>query len=616
MGQIADPTDVRSLAQIFKSGDLLLDNPAETCIIFVSVIIVSAGLEYLLQIIGRIENRYVRLIASTMTKELTIIGVLALILMLASSLVPVGESKQDRYSIIFTWAEMNLFFMAIFFVFVVLVQFLWTAIDQPRWRGFEEGRMDSEEAESLWYRERVYKRVYELYADELVVTFSLTPADCALHELLQVFSRRVLVKMSDLSWPVWVGLLPIILLNFARTYVPVEESNKYYTLYNGLLYIAATGYATTVAFLIFFAMLQHRLNDLLLKRVRRSTVGAQHLPFGSPKRCIGFLQCVVMCLNWYVSLFATGMGKDILTKAEGWQAAVMVIALVIPLVIVHALLPWCVTVLTHMMLLGSVPVHQSLIERIIRRHRGGGDDDDEDEDDIDSEEEKEIRKELEKRAAANKEAAARRAAAALTGPRGGKRPPGPPPGFKGKGVPPHIVAGKGPMTGGGGPKMPPPPAQRPVAQPTPPPDTSILVQARQRPGWMDSDEEWEGDDPTDPSPDAAGARAQRERQRRRAADPLFFEHLDESDLRDAMFRQNPQLRRAFQMERESAAQRSNRGRSLSVVSRGGDTDDPYGDYSVAGVGDDYEMDEAELAANDDPFDNTARPTWLESDEEW
>lgn len=552
--------DVRSLAQIVKSGDLLLDNPAETCIIFVSVIIVSAGLEYLLQVVTKFENKYIRLMVSTMTKELTIIGVLALVLMLASSLMPAGE-QQERYSILFTWANMNLFFMACFFVFVVVAQFLWAAYEQPKWRAFEEGQVDAEEGidegENLWLRERTYKAVFDRYSEELILTYTLRPADCGLYEIVQVLTRRLLVNMSDLSWPVWLSLIPVIALNGVRAYfTPLEESDANYIFFNGMTYIAATGYFTMFVFLLFLWVLWGRLQSILLLQVKRSTVGAWHVPFGNPKRCIKLLQAVVMSLNWYVSLFATGMGRDILTKANQWQAAVMMILFFLPLFVVHLLLPWCINILAFMSVLGSVQVHQRLIEKVIRRHHGEDDAEDED-DDIDSEEEEKLRKAIEKQAEVNKEMAARRASASIKRNPYAKRPS-------------SLPQAKALMV---------PPA--PITDADESQQQTLQVEAKQRPAWMDEDDEWEADNTP------AGTAKIKARDSRRT-DPLFFEHMDNEDLRDAVVRHNP-----FLVELPSAESKSSpsRQRNFNRNAR---------------------MPEDRTKTRG----NARRPSWLEDDEAW
>eukprot|EP00744_Colponema_vietnamica_P018153 GILI01025583.1.p1 GENE.GILI01025583.1~~GILI01025583.1.p1 ORF type:complete len:429 (-),score=97.34 GILI01025583.1:83-1192(-) len=368
--------------------------------------------------------------------------------------------------------------------------------------------------------------------------------------------------MSDLSWPVWLCLIPVIVLNGVRAYFPpVSEGDANYVFFNGMTYIASTGYFAMALFLLFLWVLQGRMQAILDKKVGRNVAGARHVPFGSPKRCIGILQAIIMMLNWYVSLFATGMGKDILTNAKGWQAAVMVIAFIIPLFVVHLLLPWSINILAFMNVLGSVQIHQRIVERVMRRHQGedGGDDT---EDDMDSDEEEKIRTELEKRAALNKELASRRASMA---------PP------------------KRPMSPAGAKR--PPPAFQPKALAVPQQEDTDNRQAfqseeKQRPGWMDDDDEWLGDT-------SAAATAKVKAKDTRRADPLFFEHIDDDDLRDTVLRRNPYLKEPTVEQRPKS--KSTSGRLA---------------YSVA-------EDPVEEADGEDiEVDYTVRPSWLEDDEPW
>lgn len=581
------PTDVKSLAEIFKAGDYIIANPAETCIIFVSVIVVSALLEYGILIMNnKVQNKYAKMIIETMTQELTIVGVLALLLMLATSLTPSGDT-QDRMSTLFTWANMNLFFMAFFFVCIVIMQFLFSGWTIPRWRQFEESRMDSEELSTLGYPERTYKVAFERFADELFLVFGLSNSECGFSELIEVHMRKTLVKLGNITWPVWLGLLPVIALNGVRAYfTPYDGTSQQGAFLNSLMFMGATGYFTMFVFLAYFGLLQRRVQNILQKRVKRSVRGVDHLPLGSVAAGVWFLQVVLMSLNWYVTLFITGMGRSAFQQTAQWQSAILAFVFFVPLVVVHGLIPWTILCLSIMSIFGSVDASRSSIERIVRRRKG-----DFDEEDSETTED---------------EAVAKRNKDGLTDDDEGESP--------NKSSPPNGVI----ATGGGGYKAPPmpmpgkkkmPPAGFPPfkkGMPSPPypgkhmpgkrpmPQGSAAAVSthtadKYRPNWLEDDEHWgaadeQNETPTNPREGDDGQTIDASSR----YDFLYYETMDGKELRE-MIRKD---------------------KSAADILDELDADDELelGDGGAGGGDDDADRHAA--------YDANKRPAWLDSDEEW
>lgn len=382
--------DIRSISQIYKSGDLMLQNPAEAGIIFVSVILVSAFLEWALQRAANIENKYARMLVETMSQEVTIVGVLALLLMFGTSLIPAG-AVDKKYILLFTWANMCMFFMAFFFVLTVLFLFAWSAHDTSQWRAFEEGKMDTEDEAKMSYRELLFKKAAEKYAEEVKSKFELTTGDVPYFELINMFNRKLLVRASNLSYRTWLWLSIIVIANLARAKAtPFLRRGEETTFSNAIMFIGIIGWGTLFAFLIFFGMLQRRLrmyvNNLIQEKVPN---GDFLIPLGGSKRAIEFIQIVIMSLNWYATLYVTGLGKET-SELRGWRLAVIVIAFALPILTVATLLPWAVMSLTLLASLGSLT--RADVDRIQRTVRGeaGGSDSDSDEDDDESDDGKTV----------------------------------------------------------------------------------------------------------------------------------------------------------------------------------------------------------------------------------
>lgn len=362
-------TAAQSIDRIYTSGDVLLNNPVQWCVIFVAVILCSASMQYILAYLDvSITSKYPQMMVRTTEQEITVVGIVALCLMLATSFLP-EDANQPLYAGIFSWTTMLVFFIALLYVMEMIFLYLVCAADIARWRRYEEGRLDTDDADRLVLRERHYRLAYDRFADELLLVFQIHPRVCPFHENCSVFYRRFLARMADFSFRCWLSLIVVTLLNFGRAlYTPyASPSTTEERFFSAMVYMASTGWVVLFLFGVYCYLLFGSMSDLVNKRLKRSTVGAEIVPFWNPIRSVEYLQCTMLSLNYYMTVFILGIADTI----EGtWQTAVVSICFVLPILIVLSAAPWVLWSLSIMSVLGSVKKNRSVVQRIVREAHG------------------------------------------------------------------------------------------------------------------------------------------------------------------------------------------------------------------------------------------------------
>lgn len=360
----ATPAPPTALPTIYRAGDLVLSNPQETCIIFVSVILISASLEFALQRISTVENKYAKLLVTTMSQEVTIIGVLALFLMFSISVVP-KQLITQLYVTLFSWANLTLFFMALFFVLTVVVQFLWVAIDTRVWKAYEDGRIDSDEGGR--FREPLYKYCFEQYRIVLEQRARLSTSALPFYEYVATNARRQLVRFSNLSFRTWLSLSFVVLANLLRTkltpFVSTSNDDKFKNL---MLYVFVIGWGLMTVYLCYFTVLQYRLRKYCQGRIQ-TTDPTELLPFGTSKRGIEFLQIILMSFNWYVTLFVTGNAKEI-SGLQSSLASTVYVLFAIPVLVFHSTLSWTMYTIAMLVTVGRLKPAEAI--KLKKRFKG------------------------------------------------------------------------------------------------------------------------------------------------------------------------------------------------------------------------------------------------------
>eukprot|EP00759_Apiculatamorpha_spiralis_P023286 PhF_6_TR27135/c0_g1_i3/m.39599 len=192
-------------AEIYSSGDIVLQNPVESCTIFIFVIMLSAALELLLHHLSHIENKYFRVVFEALSEEVMIVGVLALLLLFGSSVV---SGMPDRWVTIFNWAHMCLFFMAVFFTGIVISIITSVQRQAKRWKIFEETRLDDARVTK---DENRYRMATEHYRDTLAYLGMKGMEDVDFADYIAKMQRHSVVEITDLSWKSWAGLSILVI---------------------------------------------------------------------------------------------------------------------------------------------------------------------------------------------------------------------------------------------------------------------------------------------------------------------------------------------------------------------------------------------------------------------
>eukprot|EP00759_Apiculatamorpha_spiralis_P013701 PhF_6_TR20492/c0_g1_i2/m.29513 len=105
------------VANLFTKGDLVVQSPWESLVVFIFVIMLSILLEKLIHHFHHHKNKYTKAIYEHMSAEITHLGAVAI---LAAFLMSSAASAMPKYWLtLFDWAHMTLFMMMIFFLLFV-----------------------------------------------------------------------------------------------------------------------------------------------------------------------------------------------------------------------------------------------------------------------------------------------------------------------------------------------------------------------------------------------------------------------------------------------------------------------------------------------------------------
>eukprot|EP00759_Apiculatamorpha_spiralis_P019157 PhF_6_TR25319/c0_g1_i3/m.34974 len=381
-------------AVIYQVGDLVLDNPVEACSIFIFVIVFSALLEYLLHAAGNVDNKYFRIIFEAVCEEVMIVGVLALMLLFVGGTVASVSPNPKRFTMIFNWAHMCLFFMSVFFAFIVTGMVASLSIAGKAWRVFEETRMNTDPR--LTKNEIRYKMACEKFKATLEFC-GINGESMHFADYIGKACRRNVVEMSDLSWKTWCGLSILVILNTIRGWLvrpdvtsnpnfKVDDMSNFELISSFGSYIAVVGYGTVAMFLIMHITLQNRLTHFLDRpvsskppdetmsgedRLKKLEDPTENLFFGSLETTTGIIQVLIMFFEWYLSVFCLGMIHEINQNFSDKRFFVgasfmMIVAGVGPMVVFMYTIPWTIFSVTCLSSLGS-ELNQTIVNRLLKR---------------------------------------------------------------------------------------------------------------------------------------------------------------------------------------------------------------------------------------------------------
>ena len=253
---------------IYASGDLVLAKPVETTTIFLSVFLVAAILEFLIDTAAGVRNKYFRVIFNLINQEVMIIGVLVLTLVFTQTV----RVWDPLYVFLFKWAMMALFVMVIFFCAIVLLLIGFTKRLAMSWSEFESERMDS--GTNLSGSEMDYKNGFLKFTQCMSAYGYSASLGVRFSDYLTKMIRRYMVKLTCLSWTAWICLATFVVINAIRCEITLvisqmgdenalaglTQSQKFA---NYLSFILLQGYLVLLMFIMFFFSLKTRLTNFL-----------------------------------------------------------------------------------------------------------------------------------------------------------------------------------------------------------------------------------------------------------------------------------------------------------------------------------------------------------------
>jgi hypothetical protein len=278
--------------------------------------------------------------------------------------------------------------MVVFFCAIVLVLIAFTKRLAATWVTFEAEDMDS--MTNLSGFQRDYKNGYLKFMQSMQAYGYPASLGVRFSDYLTKMIRRYMVKLSSLSWTVWICVATFVMLSAIRTEVTrtisqlgvenVQSLSQEQKFGNYMSFIVFQGYVVLGAFLFLFWSLRRRLAAFLKGTRSAYSGGAAHTqgpdaPMTSSTRdappsvdtlddprnylfrrsvesTLLLLQITLICLEWYTATFSVSF---IIPIYDSFPVHTMVVLYVVaagPLVIIP-LLPRTLMMLSMMSSLGT-----------------------------------------------------------------------------------------------------------------------------------------------------------------------------------------------------------------------------------------------------------------------
>ena len=373
---------VSSNDSFYTYGDIIVQNPVESTVVFLIVVTVCATLEYIFTLADEVQNKFFGKIFDTVSEEILIVGLLSLLVTFGSSVIPLTDS----WNMMFQWTHVCLLHIGIFFVLTLLLILLLVVTQNASFRKFEASRINLSTFD-LAGRERLYKLAF--------LNFRSSCSAFGIHDELQYaeyllhFERRNVIKLGNLTWKSWLALSIVIVINALRTrapaLVPALQSNQ--DTINVASYIGVVGYGTLGMFLSFHLTLQRRLRLYLDKQAAadvRKFGGLQDSSSAAAKpllsiaelddpqafllwqtldSTIAILQIVFLFFVWYMAIFSLNMLYITFSLPNVYLTIIFVAAALLPLVLFFILVPWTLTMVACLSSSGTC-VNRPLVSKL------------------------------------------------------------------------------------------------------------------------------------------------------------------------------------------------------------------------------------------------------------
>lgn len=366
-GSTAAPVD--DFRSIYSNGDLILVNPQQSTVIFLSVIVSSTLLEWAIEVMGGHPNKYIRIIFFAVKEEATCIAFTEMVLLF----VAFSFDLSRQWRVVIQWVVMCLLFLVFAFTIMVTVVVMLLRVQARRWRTFEWAKIEADATHDT--HEQIFKLSRAYFLHKVMQKLS----DCGVRTTeipLVAFSafigrveRRLIPGVLDFTLRTWAGLGLVIVLNGARSVTAASVTSRS-TLVQILTFVFIIGYGILVAYAAVHLLLTRRLRQFMLtfavqlergeteiKSSSQSTAKVakntqQCLYFRSPGATFELIKVLMLSMVWYVAVLI--MAYVYVSFSEvGWYALLIYAAAAVPPVVMTYKLPWTLNVVTICVALGD-----------------------------------------------------------------------------------------------------------------------------------------------------------------------------------------------------------------------------------------------------------------------
>jgi hypothetical protein len=377
---------------IFADGNLILVNPLQSSVIFISIIVSSVALEFIVGKVDFMTNKYLKVALSLFMEEVMVLGLVEVCLLTARSAISnIGPTMELEFNIV----ALTLVFMALLYGIISSALAVKLQSKGRDWRNFEWGRLEADAqhstVEGLFKHGRTYFIILLRRSMRSNQTIREIPA-VAFAVFLGRVERRYLRVIFDITFLSWGGLGLMVILNMCRSLIVGTDR----LIWEVQSFILLVGYGTATASAILAFMVSRRL-----KRFLKDAIAAHHvtdavvdarvtqlpadgaLAFGSFGATLQLYKIFHLIMMWYLAMYVVVEAK-LSYDGHGWYCILVAVEALIPVVVFYVRYPTSVFVPLIAVALGR-HVNEDAIEGLKRGcnvdDSSSDDDDDIDEDD-------------------------------------------------------------------------------------------------------------------------------------------------------------------------------------------------------------------------------------------
>lgn len=356
----------QDFAKVYFSGELIIRQPIEATTIYLIAVILASAIEYLFGMADRVNSKFFLALFEVQTEETLVFGILILLLVFVSSMI---ADMPENWAVVFTWAEMSVVFMGIWFVGLTSTVALLTAKLAKELDNFETTRMGGggDPKETIKPQERLFSFACTRFKMSMLAYGYDKPLVFA--KYMFRIQKKLICGLGDLSWKVWLSMAVPSVFNAVRGgAMDGAEDSGNATI---ALFIFWQGGLPLLLFGLVYRKLKLGLEEYLEKdheqlayRVKaldanfadamegdvepftkeELTDPKQFLIWSSLENTLSVVQICLIQITWYGAILVVTMYAKIFSQ-NGGVAFVMFCGSLIPPVVFCSLMPWTLTVI-------------------------------------------------------------------------------------------------------------------------------------------------------------------------------------------------------------------------------------------------------------------------------